>query len=181
MLRCHDNTAQINDVFQMYKQKMYHIAFAILHDPYQAEDAVMNAFVRMLERNYKLEDPSSDKTKRLIITVTRTAAIDLYRKNQRERERESLSDEPKEELRDAMLWSACENDGDLQELLDALPVLYREVLIERFIKDRSTQETARALGISEATVRKRQERALRMMREKTGKKGEDNGILYKAN
>ena len=181
MLRCKDNTAQINEVFQLYKQKMYHIAFAILHDSYQAEDAVMNAFVRMLERNYKIDEPTSDKTKKLIITVTRTAAIDLYRKNLREREKQSLTDEPQEQLRDTMIWSAYENDGDVQELLDSLPRLYREVLVERFVKDQSTLETALALGVSEATVRKRQERALRMMREKAGRKGENDGILYKAN
>lgn len=181
MLRCHDNTAKINDVFQLYKQKMYHIAYAILHDSYQAEDAVMNAFVRMLERNYKMDDPSSDKTKQLIIAVTRTAAIDLYRKNQRERERQSLSEAPEEQLHDRILWNAYEGDGDIQEQLESLPGIYKDVLVERFIKDQSTLETAQALGVSEATVRKRQERALRMMREKAGKKGENDGILYKAN
>ena len=181
MLRCHDNTAKINDVFQLYKQKMYHIAYAILHDSYQAEDAVMNAFVRMLERNYKMDDPTSDKTKRLIITVTRTAAIDLYRKNQRASQHQSLSDAPEEQLHDTMLWSAYESDRDLQELIESLPEIYRSVLVERFVEDRSTSETARVLGVSEATVRKRQERALRMMREMAGKKGGNDGILYKAN
>jgi hypothetical protein len=29
---------------------MYHIAFSIQHDSYLVEDAVMNAFMRMLER-----------------------------------------------------------------------------------------------------------------------------------
>ena len=43
-----DGISDIISVFNMYEQKMYHIAYAILHDSYQAEDAVMDAFVRLL-------------------------------------------------------------------------------------------------------------------------------------
>ena len=89
-----DGISDIISVFNMYEQKMYHIAYAILHDSYQAEDAVMDAFVRLLERQYSIEDPAANATKRLIIQVTRSAAIDLYRKNSRETERQTLVDDP---------------------------------------------------------------------------------------
>ena len=69
-----DGISDIISVFNMYEQKMYHIAYAILHDSYQAEDAVMDAFVRLLERQYSIEDPAANATKRLIIQVTRSAA-----------------------------------------------------------------------------------------------------------
>ena len=68
-----DGISDIISVFNMYEQKMYHIAYAILHDSYQAEDAVMDAFVRLLERQYSIEDPAANATKRLIIQVTRPA------------------------------------------------------------------------------------------------------------
>ena len=44
--------------------------------------------------------------------------------------------------------------------------IYRDVLRLRFVEEKTTTETAGALHISESAVRKRQERALRMMREK---------------
>lgn len=78
-----DDIDGILALFQLYEQKMYHITYAILHDSHLAEDAVMDAFVKMLEHNYRIEDPKSDASKRLVIAVTRSAAIDLYRKNKR--------------------------------------------------------------------------------------------------
>ena len=40
-----DDFDDIISLFRLYEQKMYHIAYAILHDSFQAEDAVMDAFV----------------------------------------------------------------------------------------------------------------------------------------
>lgn len=75
-----DNIDTIVSLFRLYEQKMYHIAFAILHDSYQAEDAVMDAFVRLLDRNYPIHDPASREAKSLVIQVIRSSAIDIYRK-----------------------------------------------------------------------------------------------------
>lgn len=42
-------------MFELYEQKMYHIAFSILHNEWQAEDAVMDAFEKI--REYVEVDP----------------------------------------------------------------------------------------------------------------------------
>ena len=123
-----DGISDIISVFNMYEQKMYHIAYAILRDSYQAEDAVMDAFVRLLERQYSIEDPAANATKRLIIQVTRSAAIDLYRKNSKETERQTLVDDPSalrsSGQKDAFTFEA----GDLESMLQHLPQIYRDVL-----------------------------------------------------
>ena len=128
------NEDAVISLFNLYEQKMYHIAFSILHDSYLAEDAVMNAFMRMLERQYAVDDPKSEEAKHLVIRVIRSAAIDLYRKNKSEQERLCLTEDP-----------------------------------YRYIMDCSVSETAAALGISPESVRKRQERALRKLRDKKSK------------
>ena len=87
-----DNVDTVVSLFQLYEQKMYHIAFAILRDSYQAEDAVMDAFVRLLDRNYPIGDPASREAKSLVIQIIRSSAIDLYRKNRKERERQVLAE-----------------------------------------------------------------------------------------
>ena len=164
-----DGISDIISVFNMYEQKMYHIAYAILHDSYQAEDAVMDAFVRLLERQYSIEDPAANATKRLIIQVTRSAAIDLYRKNKRETERQTLVDDPS-----ALRSSGQENAftfeaGDLESMLQHLPQIYRDVLYCSYVRELSTEEIADELGISQSAVRKRKERGLRMLRERMDK------------
>ena len=54
-----DGVDDIVALFNLYEQKMYHIAFSILYDCYQAEDAVMDAFMRLLEKQYHIDDPAS--------------------------------------------------------------------------------------------------------------------------
>ena len=157
-------------LFELYEKKMYHIAYAILQDSYQAEDAVMDAFVKLLERNYEIKDPGSDTAKRLIIQLIRSSAIDLYRKNQRERDRQMLSEDPTLHLPVDFTQSQKEDPAfvlseDIESLISELAPIYRDVLELRYGKDYSVRETAAKLGISEDTVRKRQERALRMLKE----------------
>lgn len=161
-----DTISDIISVFNMYEQKMYHIAYAILHDSYQAEDAVMDAFVRLLERKYSIEDPTSNAAKRLIIQVTRSAAIDLYRKNSRESARQTLAPDPSAvqsaKAEDSFRFDASDFDSVLQHL----PKKYRDVIYCSYVRELSAEEIANELGLSQSTVRKRKERGLRMLRER---------------
>ena len=43
-------------LYEAYEQPMYGIAYAILHDRYQAEDAVQEAFIRMVRYLPKCRD-----------------------------------------------------------------------------------------------------------------------------
>ena len=166
-----DGVDDIVSLFNLYEQKMYYIAFSILHDSYQAEDAVMDAFMRLLEKQYRIDDPASDTSKHLIIQVTRHAAIDLYRKNRRESEWQSLSENPTSSLIGQTFESTPDQEDQIETLIGTLPPIYRDVLFYRYVRDFSTAETAAALNISEAAVRKRQERALRMLRDKKKHEG----------
>lgn len=74
---------QIEKLFELYEQKMYQLALRILKEPWDAEDAVIEAFTRILKAGYDLEPEDSDQTKRMIITITKSAAIDIYRKTPR--------------------------------------------------------------------------------------------------
>ena len=172
MTESREAAERLISLFRLYEQKMYHIAYAILNDSYQAEDAVMEAFVRLLEQDYAIDDPASDKTKGLIIQVVRSAAIDQYRKNQREAKWQTLAEDP------VLLNPVQEDpepfpfDAEIAPLIRELPKTYRDVLYLRYTKEYSTAEIARALKISTAAVRKRQERGLRLLKKKIAAKGD---------
>jgi RNA polymerase sigma-70 factor (ECF subfamily) len=166
-----DGVEEIVSLFNLYEQKMYGIAFSILNDSYLAEDAVMDAFVRLLEKQYRIDDPASDASTNLIIQVTRHAAIDLYRKNKREQERMNLSDDPASRADARTIETSIGTEIEIKSMIGNLPPKYRDVLYYRFIKDCSTAETAAALTISPGAVRKRQERALNMLRQENDNKG----------
>lgn len=46
-------------LFELHEQDMYRIAYAILYDEGQAEDAVMTAFERIIKRDDVSGDPTS--------------------------------------------------------------------------------------------------------------------------
>ena len=171
-----DTVETIVSLFQLYEQKMYHIAFAILHDSCQAEDAVMDAFVRLLDRNYPIHDPASREAKSLVIQVIRSSAIDIYRKNQKERERQFLAEDPAVLSPETTAGPELPFSESLEPMIDDLPAIYRDVIRLRYAKEYTVAETAKALDIREETVRKRQERALKMLRKsRSGNGGQTYG------
>ena len=66
------------ELYEVYEQKMFGIAKAILHNDWQAEDAVHEAFVRMVPYLSRCRDVYDRKTKVLIVRVIKSAAIDIY-------------------------------------------------------------------------------------------------------
>lgn len=155
--------AFIETCYQLYEQKMYQVAYRILHDSGCAEDAVQEAFFKLMRKKIYFEDAASDDCKRYLITVIKHASIDIYHKKRKEQE---ILYFPGEE--DLMYHAADtqleEDEFCLQEFISNLPPKYHSVVTCLALKHLSVKETANELGIKEATVRKRFERAKRMLK-----------------
>ncbi len=153
----------IENCYQLYEQKMYQVAYGILRDSGWAEDAVQNAFVKLMKSRTYFKDAESDDCKRYLITIIKHAAIDIYQKKKREYELISFSDadtyrEP------ALVQNGETEDVDVKELISNLPPRYYEVVDCLVVRNLSVRETSGKLGISEANVRKRFERAKKMLK-----------------
>lgn len=59
---------------------MYGAACNILKDPYEAEDTMHNAFLRILDHLDKINLEDKSRTKQFILIITENAATDIYRK-----------------------------------------------------------------------------------------------------
>lgn len=161
-------------LFELYEQKMYRIAFAILHDEGQAENAVMDAFEKIMRQAGVPADPCSEEAKRLVSSAVRSCAIDQYRRNARERSTIALIENIGVHLPPDAQPAHDPVAEHLQQqsvaaMVDDLDEPYGAVVRERFLNDRTVRETAEQLGISEANVRKRQQRALNMLKPCVGR------------
>lgn len=154
--------------YKLYEQKMYQVAFSILHDALLAEDAVQEAFLKLMKSNIYFAEPESDDCKRYMIIVIKHASINIYNHRKKEAEIMYFSGE------DARIKDISDrndtDEGDMEELISCLPSKYYAVVNCLVIKSLSVKETAAELGISEAAVRKRFERAKVLL--KTAQKGE---------
>ena len=84
-------TNEVEALFALYERKMYAVAFSILHDQGQAEDAVMAAFEKILRTQGVPREPASSSAKQLVFMAIKQTAIDQYRRNARERQRSAPS------------------------------------------------------------------------------------------
>ena len=122
-------------LYEKYKYLMMKVAMDVLQDSYMAEDAVHNAFVKLVKNMDKIGEVDSTATKRYIITVTKNASIDLYRK----RKKQSASELYMDELAES-----------------AAAVSYPET-------DTENREIAKLYGIKEVTVKQRIARGKEMI------------------
>ena len=157
---------RIAGLYRMYEQAMFRVARAILHDDYFAEDAVQEAFIRLIRARDKLGDISSPKTRAYVMQTAKSCAVDIYRKRARESERVT-------ELTDALADSLTDDKSgmsaaDVAEAVDTLADKYARVIRYRFILGLSVEETAAVMKVSTDCVRKRTERAKKMLEKKFG-------------
>jgi len=158
-----DSVQFIEKCYSLYEQKMYRVAFSILNDPHAAEDAVQEAFLRLMKSNRTFDDAESDDCKRYIISVIKSTAISIYRIRKRESKVLSLSDlEGTLESNNNELDS--KDASDLKSILDELPAKYKDVVQCLVIDSLSVRETSSRLHISESCVRKRFERAKKKLK-----------------
>ena len=78
-----EDSEKIRELYEIYEQPMFRIAYAVLHDSALAEDAVSDAFIRIIGKLDRLKAPDSPKTKQYIVKTIKSTSINIYRKNRR--------------------------------------------------------------------------------------------------
>ena len=159
-----NNQERIEKIYQLYEQKMYWIAYSILGDVSDAEDAVQDAFLKLVRLVRKLEDPASDRTKRFVIRTIQSAAIDRYRNNKKDRENRSDQDVESVDISVPSHEDLLGEIQDIQILLQKLPEAEREVIELHMIRGMSFEEISGEKKASLAAVRKRYERGMKQLR-----------------
>ena len=173
-------------MYELYEQGMYRVAYGVLHNKEQAEDAVQDSFEKLLKCLPEIDAPDSPKTQKLVLKIVRNTAIDQYRRNNKQNE--WLSERGKCGEETSTFIKSVEDREFLQQLLQAVPTEYREIIKLRCYYGFSAKETGNILGISEGNVKKRLERARKLIADRleweeefdneTGKKvRSDNGKI----
>ncbi|MDO4275764.1 MAG: sigma-70 family RNA polymerase sigma factor [Eubacteriales bacterium] len=158
----------LEELYELYEQKMYAAAFSILHHSEQAEDAVHDAFVKLIKYLPEIDSAQEDTAKMLVMRILRTTAIDQYRRNHRESEH-IVSQEYLEDKNAAVFpIQAAEDREYLSGLLCGLQESFFEVIRLRCFYGFTAKETGEILGVSEDVVNKRLERARKQIREIKG-------------
>ena len=166
---------KIKRMYELYEQEMYRTAFSILHDGYSAEDAVHDAFLRIIANRDKIILPDSPKSRAYAVKAARSAAIDIYRQKKRAAERETVLDDADEYGAEYDCTIAC--GGDIGDYIAKLPEKYGTVVKNRLEYGLTCAETAAVMRLSESCVKKRYERAKKLLADLI-KNDNERGIEY---
>ena len=156
----HEFKILLETMYELYEQGMYRVAYGVLHNREEAEDAVQDSFEKLLKYLPKIDTPDSPKTQQLVLKTVRNTAIDQYRRNNKQNE--WLSQQEQGEETNSFVKSV-EDREFIQQLLNAVPTEYREIIKLRCYYGFSAKETGDILGLSEGNVNKRLERARKLI------------------
>jgi len=162
------------ELVRPYERRVYAAALAILRNPADAEDAAQESMLKALKHIRQFRADARFSTWLIQITVNEAR---MKRRREQTRAMDPIADRQDEEgnyvPRDFADWREVpletlerkEVRQKLAESMHALGEKYREVFVLRDMQHLSIEETAKALGISHASVKTRLLRARLMLRD----------------
>ncbi len=162
---------KVTQLYEAYENKMYGIAYSILNNVEQAEDAVHDAFIKLIPHIEDIQKVDNIKTRQLISYTIKNIAIDRYRKNRKETQLFTTEVENQTISENQTGYHSVKTVEDrhmIVQLLSNLPQKYREIIQYRNFYEFSYKEISSILNISEDVAAKRYERAKKMVKEMMG-------------
>ncbi|GAB5613912.1 hypothetical protein JCM37172_10150 [Faecalimonas hominis] len=175
MLETPEEKLKFEQLYFLYRDKMYAVAFKILHNENDAEDIVHESFKAIIENFEKINDISCHKTWNYIVTIVKNKSFTLYQKK-KHHETSAYEDwvEVKMDFTPEKVTEEREIAEILAELIRSLPFPYKEVLYLQYYNALSGEEIAKFIDKTPAHVRKISQRAKAMLKEELLKRGIQN-------
>ena len=166
------NTHEFHDLIRPYERSAYVMALSLLKNEADAEEVAQEAFLKAFRNlsSFRAEAKFSTWLMSIVLNEARNRL-----RHQKVLKVESLDGSADEDehvspalLRDwreipSQTLERMEVRHLLEQAVESLPVIYREVLVLRDVEELSVLETAEALSISVASVKVRLHRARIMM------------------
>ncbi len=167
----HDETRQhasdeaLAALVEQYASTLYRVAFSVLRNAADAEDAVQETFLRVLRHRATLGEVRDHRV--WLIRIVWNIVLDRKRRAKTRPETEDMSDLarvlPAAGLSAEDRAAASQHHTQMLRLVDRLPAKEREVLVLSAFEELSSVEIAQVLGVTESSIRSRLFRARNIM------------------
>lgn len=166
-----DDRIKFEKVYKNYRNIMLNRAYEILKERQLAEDAVHNAFLKIINNLPKIYDADSNETKWYVIVIVTNEAKKIYNK-----ENKILKAELTDMESDFNLEAIVEDKNIVEKVkkeIGLLPEIYRDTMSLKYYNDLSNKEISSVLSIPISTVKKRLQRGRKILIQKLGEKNND--------
>jgi RNA polymerase sigma-70 factor, ECF subfamily len=148
-----------------YAPTLYRVAFSVLRNPADAEDAVQEAFVRVLRHRDTLAEVRDRRV--WLIRIVWNIVLDRKRRAKTRPETDDVAELarvlPSNGLSAEQIASAAQHHARVLGCVEQLPPKERQVLLLSAFEELTSVEIATVLGITESSVRSRLFRARNLM------------------
>ena len=159
--------AAVAALVEEYAPTLYRVAYSVLRNAADAEDAVQEAFMRVLRHREQLAEVRDHRV--WLIRIVWNVVLDRKRRVKCRPETDDVSELarvlPSKGLTAEELASAAQHHARVLACVEQLPGKEREVLQLAAFEELSSVEIAAVLGITESSVRPRLFRARNQMAE----------------
>ena len=152
-----------------YEKRIYCLCVRMMGSAQDGEDCAQESMIRIWQKLPQYRGDSAFST--WVYRVTASLCTDALRKRQRQRQEslEVLSESGFEPKDDAPTPEEAHETGETREMiaqaLQTVPEQMRSVFLLRDVHGLSVEDTAKALGVSQGTVKSRLSRAREKMAE----------------
>ncbi|MGP8176146.1 MAG: RNA polymerase sigma factor [Terracidiphilus sp.] len=157
--------ATLAALVSQYAGTLYRVAFSVLRNPADAEDAVQEAFVRVLRHRETLGEVRDQRV--WLIRIVWNIVLDRKRRAKTRPETDDVAELarvlPSDGLTAEQIASAAQHHAHVLACVEQLPAKERQVLMLSAFEELSSVEIAAVLGITESSVRSRLFRARNLM------------------
>jgi len=159
MIESDADQEKFTQLYACYRKRMFFTAYQILKNEFDADDAVHQAFLSVIENLHKVDPANGAQTHSYLSIITERKAIDILRA------RSMLSDAELDERFYAVEWNVPGELG-LQKLIAQLSPSHREVMLLHYGCGYSIKEIAKMRNRKYDAVQKELLRARKELREK---------------
>jgi RNA polymerase sigma-70 factor (ECF subfamily) len=161
----HVNEEALAALVEQYASTLYRVAFSVLRNAADAEDAVQEAFLRVLRHRESLHEIRDHRV--WLIRIVWNIVLDRKRRAKTRPETDDVSDLarvlPAAGLSAEECAAAAQHHAHVLHMVDQLPAKEREVLVLSAFEELSSVEIATVLGATESSIRSRLFRARNLM------------------
>lgn len=163
MLNADEDKNKFEELYIKYRNDMYNIAFSILHNSEDSEDAVHDAFVSIANNFEKINKIPCQEVKYYFVIIVRNISINIYNSNKRRNKYCEDLDDFKISV-DAKVFENFDYQL-LVEKISALPTIYKDIIYLYYHGELTAKEISKILKITPETVWKRAERAKKLLKD----------------
>ena len=165
MERVRAEEATLAALVSQYAGTLYRVAFSVLRNPADAEDAVQEAFLRVLRHRDSLGEVRDQRV--WLIRIVWNIVLDRKRRAKTRPETDDVAELarvlPSGGLTAEQIASAAQHHAHVLACVEQLPAKERQVIMLSAFEELTSVEIASVLNITESSVRSRLFRARNLM------------------